>query len=678
MTLFYHLLRRCRFNAAYRSRHDDRSACAWSGEWARTSGDPLVSEVLEPRCMLSANIHLDSSTGIVTISGSGLADQAVVSSVDGGHFRVDLSNDSGSESESFSYSQVTKISFLGYGGDDYFDNQVAIRSYAAGHAGNDQLHGGLLNNHFYGGAGDDQLFGGPRNDGLFGGDGNDRIFGMEGHDLLIGQNGDDFIQGLAGDDRIYGSAGDDELYGDNGDDLMSGGLGDDFISGGNDRDSIFGDEGNDTIQGDNQSDYLHGGNGNDIINGGQGNDLIFGDAGDDQLNGDADNDTIWGFDGNDVIHGGTWNDTIYGQDGNDSLFGDDGVDVILGQAGSDKIFGGDGPDTLYGGDGPDYISGESGNDKIFGDNGNDTLFGDSGSDEIHGGNGDDVLFGGQQSAIDTLYSNGGRDRYLIEGADVMADRSTADAALKFDTGDRVWTSKEIEVINQAFDTLFSETDNNRLLRGSLDSDHIIVYKKYAQLAGGAVSINREHSVIVNGVTTIYREIDVSDWDENNSELNALYVEAMLHENGHSWDSTQEIAAAVPALSGLWNTFLSRSGWRNTVPSNQSLYNVSGDGKWWYLKTAEFAHTTGEPTRTKTGQPSGNTISASSSLGNRPPARCSTPSWATSKHCLRRCVRSHNAGSLESGLTISNSCRSRKRRAQVIVHPEFRAAISLER
>jgi len=63
--------------------------------------------------------------------------------------------------------------------------------------------------------------------------------------------------------------------------------------------------------------------------------------------------------------------------------------------------------------------------------------------------------------------------------------------------------------------------------------------------------------------------------------------SLVHEVGHSWDSSEEIANRLSGQGGLWTNFLALSGWRNTNPNSNS-YTVSGDGQWWYLNTAEFA------------------------------------------------------------------------------------------
>jgi Ca2+-binding RTX toxin-like protein len=107
---------------------------------------------------------------------------------------------------------------------------------------------------------------------------------------------------------------------------------------------------------------------------------VIGSARADTVKGNSSANKIWGGASNDTIYGGSGNDTLYGEGGDDSLFGDAGNDILIGGEGNDSLTGGAGNDTLVGGP----ASGD----------GRDILFGGSGQDTLHGGGGDDLLFGG--------------------------------------------------------------------------------------------------------------------------------------------------------------------------------------------------------------------------------------------------------------------------------------------
>lgn len=438
--------------------------------------DSLASESLEQRSLLSANITLNTATGVVTIEGSSFADQAYVDVVETNTLRVILNT---SEIERFPLAQVQRVDFLGRAGDDLFLNRTTLRCKALGGDGNDQLTGGYA----------------------------------------TGQ--------------------------------------------------LSGDDGDDALVGRGAADLLYGGYGNDQIWGGGGSDQIF------------------GSDGNDTLYGGAGDDFIYGLTGNDTIWGEAGRDTIQGYSGSDLLYGGDGADILKGGENVDAIRGGAGNDYLYGDDGNDLLRGEGDADRLFGGNGDDSLYGGAASIADRLMGNSGKDRYLLEGFDTIGDWSAVDAKLFFRRGNVNWTPGEIEVVDRGFQALYQLTKNNVLLRDSLDLTGIEFYK-YSSLGGGAVSINHLSGRIVNGRATYTRYIDLRDWNENDANFNQIMISTVVHEMGHNWDSAKEIAAVAPGLQGVWSSFLKLSGWTSTAPANVSAYNRSYDGRWWYLKSAEFA------------------------------------------------------------------------------------------
>jgi hypothetical protein len=166
---------------------------------------------------------------------------------------------------------ITKITFVGQQGNDYFENKTNIPSMAWGGDGNDILHGGQANDELAGGNGD-----------LASGDGNDYLRGHGGNDKLWGEAGNDQVHGDAGNDYLWGGAGDDELSGD---------------------------AGRDTMWGGDHNDYLRGGAGNDELYGGAGNDNLYGGTGSDALDGEAGNDGLFGGrDDRDTLTGGTGQD----------------------------------------------------------------------------------------------------------------------------------------------------------------------------------------------------------------------------------------------------------------------------------------------------------------------------------------------------------------------------------
>ncbi len=515
----------------------------------RTFGwDALAMEALEDRCLLSANIRLDPATGVVSIIGSPLSDQVSVDIVASTTVRVTLNT---TEIEQFPLAQVTRVDFLGRAGDDLFFNRTSIPSHAFGEEGNDKLTGGYSINVLSGGA---------------------------GNDSLVGRNAADLVYGGVGDDQIFGGPGVDRLYGDDGDDVINGQEGGDFL---------YGLSGNDTLHGEAGNDVIYGGNNNDVLFGGVGDDKVYGDYGDDQLFGGDGDDVLEGFLGADILRGEDGNDILRGQDDPDIISGDKGDDQLFGGDGDDELFGWAGNDAIYGGAGADFIRGGAGNDSLSGDDGNDRLYGESDIDRLFGGNGDDRIFGGGVSVPDTLYGNAGRDRFLFEGSDVIADLNGDDAKLIFSPGNSNWTAAEVEIFDQGFQVLYELTRNNLLLRDTLDPTGI-KFVKYTSIAGGSLSINSLNTRTTSAGSTYSRTIQVADWNEYDPRFNQMLINTVVHEVGHNWDSILESGTAAPGTQGLWTQFLSRSGWTQTQPANLALYNRSADGKWWYLKTAEFA------------------------------------------------------------------------------------------
>ena len=85
----------------------------------------------------------------------------------------------GSADQTFSAREVEQLIFIGFGGDDTFDNGTAIPSRLIGGDGNDTLSGG---------SGEDIINGGRGDDLLLGGSGLNEIYGI-GHNLGLEHSG---------------------------------------------------------------------------------------------------------------------------------------------------------------------------------------------------------------------------------------------------------------------------------------------------------------------------------------------------------------------------------------------------------------------------------------------------------------------------------------------------------
>lgn len=389
-----------------------------------------------------------------------------------------------------------------------------------------------------------------------------RFLGFDGNDtfrnltaipsLAWGHGGNDVLEGGSGADQSYGGAGNDTLRGGAGNDILSGLDGDDLLEGG---------------PGD---DRLWGGNGNDTISGGDGDDLASGD------------------DGNDTVRGGAGQDQLFGGAGADWIDGEAGHDVIGGGDGHDQLFGGEGDDRIWAGPGNDTVIGGAGNDQLYGQEGNDALYGESGSDRLDGGADNDGLFGGI-GGDDLLFGREGSDRFLLwNGAGTIMDQAADEARVVFANRTGAWTEAEIRVIDGAFALLHGANGTSRVLRDSLDNDPV-QYLKYAALQGGAPAANSLTGSGPSGNIDWQRELWFADWDETSARSNDFVRYAAIHEWSHCWDSVQEISNRLPGQAGLWNQFLSLSGWQQTNPGS-SAWSQSGDGQWWYLTAAPFVET----------------------------------------------------------------------------------------
>lgn len=533
-------------------------------------------EKLEDRKLLAANIFYDPASMIVTVIGNSDGD------------RLDLTQDEasvtvaieGGTAASYDLADVVEVRYYAGGGNDSFYNATGIVSFFAGHAGDDFFSGGSGNDRSFGGDGndilngndgDDTLNGGGDNDVVNGNDGNDELHGDAGDDEVIGGEGDDYIAGEFGDDKLNGDGGNDFLIGSRGNDELSGGTGDDAVYGQADQDIVYGNDGDDRVRGNDGDDVLYGGDGNDFLMSDVGNDIAYGEAGNDQL---------FAFSGDDRLEGGDGDDLISGESGTNTLIGGDGVDLVIGGTGRDLIFGEAGDDQLYGLDGDDEIDGGLGVDRVV------------------GGNGDDALYGGELVSADTLIGGGGDDRFITQPGDLVSDAGERDAVLEFINETADWTDAEITVLKDGFRQLYDITGNNVLIQETLNNDSLKFYK-YATL-NGAAGINylqTSTSWYYQNGQRIYtyqytREIRILDWDETSSFYNDQFVDVLIHELAHNWDSELELEGISADLGAQWSAFLGLSGWTDQNPNSPNDYSRSHDSQWWYLNSAQFAENYG--------------------------------------------------------------------------------------
>ena len=475
----------------------------------------------------SGNPRITLNGGEVFINGTHASNTATVDIFNNTSVRVSLL---GIETRDFNILEVDSIRFLGRKGNDQFTNHTTLPS---------------------------------------------RVFGNEGNDSLTLGLGDDFAWGGAGHDTIWGMAGNDVLRGESGNDTLYGNSGDDWVYGGNGVDTIFGDAGNDLVTGD---------AGNDRVRGGAGDDAVHGWTGDDRLWGDHGNDYVFGQDGEDILQGGHGSDTLFGGNHDDELYGASGADTLHGQSGDDRLFGDSGDDHLRGGSGHDRLTGGSGNDVLRGEDGNDQLSGSSGKDVLSGGNGRDVLLGANDNVRDTLSGDNGQDHIFYYGNDAFQNHSD-DLRLRFVNGTSNWTTAELQVINVGLQRLHNATGNNRLIKDLVVGKDLTL-EKYQSLPGGAAALNYMTINTTNGVSTYDRVIRFADWNESSEPHNQQRILAFVHEVAHNFDNPFEYAANPRISWGRFLSFRSKSGWTQNPP-NTTQYLLSGDGEWWYRRTAEF-------------------------------------------------------------------------------------------
>lgn len=361
------------------------------GHGRRKRSNMLHFESLESRQLL-AGISFDAGTGEVTVFGDSGANIGLFKQINSTTYRASLS---GIALVDYNVSDVNKITFIGFGGDDQFTNSTGVEGLLLGNDGNDTLIGG---------SGFDQINGGADNDEIRGNAGNDR---------LIGGLGDDMMFGGTGDDTMFGGDGANTMDGDAGNDLMFGGNNVDTMDGGNGIDQLFG------LDGD---DILSSGNG--------------GVAGSSDTN---DADLVMGLGGNDTISGGNGLNVFYGGDGDDVMEGGYGENRMHGQNGNDTLTGGAFADYLAGNNDDDTIVGLGGNDYITPGFGDDTVDGGTGVDfVVYSQNYADYQITGVQSVLTIVASTGG------DGTDTVTEVSK----LRFADGDQdaVSTIREIVTV----------------------------------------------------------------------------------------------------------------------------------------------------------------------------------------------------------------------------------------
>lgn len=464
----------------------------------------LGVEALESRRLLAAaQVSLNGGNGRLEIIGGASADIVSVETASATEIEVVATADGETSRQRFLTSSVSQIVFAGYGGDDQFFNNTALRSVARGGDGADVLQGGSADDLLLGGAGndtlaggggadlldgqegDDNLSGGAGADELYGGDGDDRLNGGDGNDKLFGQGGADELHGGGGADRLVGGADADFLLGSDGDDTLIGNEGNDFLDGGRGNDYLQGDDGADTIYGGDGADELLGGSGDDYLHGGAGADKLYGQAGDDELLGWLGNDLLVGHDGTDHLDGGDGDDTLRGDAGNDTLSGGDGADELHGDEGADLLSGGEGADTIYGHGGDDEIDGGGGADKLFGHDGNDVIKGGDGVDMISGGLGADYLYGGADD--DTINGDEGDDRLFgQEGNDLLHGGDGNDSLAGNEGNDTIFGAHGDDRLygNAGNDTLHGQ-DGDDYLDGDQGNDTLNGGVGHDYLYGGA-------------------------------------------------------------------------------------------------------------------------------------------------------------------------------------------------
>lgn len=348
----------------------------------------------------------------------------------------------------------------------------------------------------------------------------DRITGSGASEVTYASLGNDWVDGLGGDDTIYGGVGDDRISGGAGEDTLDAGAGNDLIYVGEDSDQVSGGSGSDifVITDNSGADYTVIEDFNtsedvlDLQNFAEINSLsdlyattnwtLSGNTYFVDLNLRINNTTLSSFNSSNVIFaeaasGGPGTTVlpdmpVYVFDGS-PLIGDFIVSappggVLNGYGGDDVLIGDSGTDYLYGGDDNDYLDGGSGDDVLFS--------GDGTNDQMNGGLGNDwYLFDGS-SGFATLSDTGGVDTIIIPNA-----LSTAD--LQFGISG---SSLNVTETNSGY-TWSGFTVTNQFGPPGNDIEYIIVQDVAYDL----------NDIALNGVWTVYQQIDVNELPEANDD-----------------------------------------------------------------------------------------------------------------------------------------------------------------
>lgn len=510
----------------------------------------LGCEQLERRKLHAVDIRYDAPTDLLTMTSNDASDSVEVSkSLTTLTVKVNGVN---SHSQILKFNPVAKLSFVGNGGDDTFQNWTSLASTANGGGGIDTLKGGSGTDTFYGGIGGDHLWGGG---------GIDWLYGEAGIDFLNGDNGTDYLYGGTDGDTLYGGAGIDYLYGETGNDALQGGLGVDRLDGGANSDTYYFT----SIGAGSAAPLLH-----------LGTDTIVDVSGSDAFSfvGSAQGATV-DLNKLDVqtvhsnlnvrIQAGTVIEHITGSNYNDVFTGNGSVNFFFGQGGDDRLYGRAGADSLDGGDG---------DDGLYGGAGVDYLYGRAGDDRYLRGPGDTDFFIGYVAAEDA-------QAIFRDGAAVtnqwFAGRHPS---ARWDIGAGVWTDAQIEQTDAALAKVQEATGNTRLLKR----------------AGDPTGTTPLTYVMQGEVTQVAGPIDtlgIGAWnDPNTGELhfvdNTVVERRVFHEIGHNWDADEELRAT-------WRReWLALSGWvqASSRPTTSHVASTAPGDNWWMEADARFARNYG--------------------------------------------------------------------------------------
>lgn len=285
----------------------------------------------------------------------------------------------------------------------------------------------------------------------------------------------------------------------------------------------------------------------------------------------------------------------YGYGGNDVLNGGSNVDTLWGQNGEDVLRGVNGNDTLYGGNDSDILEGGVGDDLLYGQSGNDHVMGGADNDLLSGGSGMDGLYG--DSGLDTYDGGSGGDRMLVNesnGHQYFADFASDDVRINFapaafssfdlygtmtNWGAGQWTSQDILQVDVALEAMARRTGNNVMLV-DVDGQELNFFRHsvYSDDNPNANYIAYNHNGDMYFSNNVF------------SSQNKVFS-TVIHEIAHNWDSAAEVNIRLPGQgNAIIGGYRSLSGWSEGTLLGQFFngYDISLDGEWSYLESAEFA------------------------------------------------------------------------------------------